>query len=158
MSEASGREYKTEGLMIRYGTQVNKALTSAMILWAICMSSIQLLVPLIAITPRFPNYHSQPSLPSFPSLGIQLINSNNLPILHCHLHPSFTVRTSIKGIEVYRKFPILSILLCESFHSSSSFPFHPILLPISFTLHRPSKRTLFPPNPVHPNGLSLRSS
>ena len=112
-------------LMIRYGTQVNKALTSAMILWAICtsssFSSLNLHLLALFILPPLPRYHLQTSLPSVPltSLGIQLINSNHLPILHCHLHPTLIIRTSIKGIEVYRKFPILSLLLRESFSSFS---------------------------------------
>ena len=79
----------------RYGTQVNKALTSAMILWAICMSS-----------PGAPHLHFHLSFTvpvRMTSTFAELISSDHLPILHYHVHPALIVRPPIKGIEVYRK-------------------------------------------------------
>jgi hypothetical protein len=131
LSEARRRMRREFGADDRYGTQVNKALTSAMILWAICMSSV---------------FHPHPST--------KLTNSNHLPILHYHLHPTLIIRTSIKGIEVYRKQPILSLLLRES-----SLPTVLFLCP---TLHRPltlplRTDSLFLPSRDSPH-LSLCSS
>jgi len=136
------REFEADD---RYGTQVNKALTSAMILWAICMSSV--------FFPPSSNPFSLSSSCLAPldfrpsSHSLKLTSSNHFPILHYHLHSTLIIRASIKGIEVYRKLPIFSLLLCESFSTFSLFSLSPL--------------SAIPSVPYSPlsirNGFSLRS-